>query len=285
MVRRTDGDMKERRASDAMASPIHLVAQVLRAGPDHEVDDTGGLRPRRGRSDGDVIYLGDVATTLLHGLRQAATISVEERPRFDEQRWLITVQAGSLTVSIRSRPYWGFGLVGHGYLNELSFEGDDDASDRLVFDLCAALGRSPWKLRHGAAGRRALMRLGLDEASHEEAWGDAIRRGRDGLRSDIKAVEVRHNEVVQRLHRWLDSSENDARATEMQHHLMQVEEDMANARRALSEDHAPGVERALARAEAALIQADPIHDHRSHSELDVTSVLSLHDDLDVVDLT
>jgi len=284
-VRRTDEDMKELHPPKGMASPVNLVAQVLRAGPDHEVDEAGGLRPRRGRGAGDVIYLGDVATTLLHGLRQAATITVVERPRFDEQRWVLDVRAGDLHLVVRSRPYWGFGLVGHGYLNELTFEGDADAADRLVFDLCAALGRDPWVLRHGGAGRRALMRCGLDEASHEAAWKDAVRRGRDGLRGEIRALNDRHEDVVQRLHAWLDGAEHDARATEMQHHLMQVEEDLALARRALSEDHAPGVERALARAEAALIQADPVHLQSLEADAEGTSMLSLQDDLDVVDLT
>tara|TARA_A200000159_G_scaffold148543_1_gene156363 strand:- start:420 stop:623 length:204 start_codon:yes stop_codon:yes gene_type:complete len=67
---------------------------------------------------------------------------------------------------------------------------------------------------------------------------------------------------------------------------MEADEDLEHARKALKEDHAPGVERALARAEAALIEVDPLDEVPTSGQSEgVTSVLSVEDDLDVVDLT
>lgn len=277
--------MKERTGGWSMEPVTRLFAQVARAGPDHELDGAGGLRPRRGKGAGDVIYLGDITTTLLHGLRQAATIEVLEAPRFDEQRWVLSIDAGGLRLRIESRPYWGFGLVGHGYLNELHLSGDNAAADRLIFDLCAALGRDPWTFKHKAAASRVIRRAGLDSTEHAASWTEAVRRGRNGLREDIRALERREAEVVERLHSWLDEVEDDPRATLRQRHLMEAESNLAQARMALDEDHAPGVERALARAEAALIQADPAGLAPSEVDFAPERTLSLDEDLDVVDLT
>ncbi len=88
------------------------------------------------------------------------------------------------------------------------------------------------------------------------------------------------------LHEWLDGVDDESTSTLRQHRLMEADEDIEQARKALSEDHAPGVERALARAESALIEVDPLDDSPvAHDHGAAVSVLSTDDDLDVVDLT
>ncbi|GIS27749.1 MAG: hypothetical protein CM15mP128_5080 [Methanobacteriota archaeon] len=67
-----------------------------------------------------MVYLGDVATALIHGLQEAATLTMTRPPKFDEQRWELEVKTGDMTVRIHSRPYWGFGLLTKGYLNVLN---------------------------------------------------------------------------------------------------------------------------------------------------------------------
>ena len=59
-------------------------------------------------------------------------------------------------------------------------------------------------------------------------------------------MEDRRETVAQRLHAWLDDVDDESTATLRQHRLMEADEDIEQARKALSEDHAPGVERALA---------------------------------------
>ena len=269
-----------------MPNTLRLAAQVVRAGPHHSVDAEGRLRPTRGEKGPDVVYLGDVATTLIHGLQEAATLTMTRPPKFDEQRWELEVKAGDMTVHIRSRPYWGFGLLTKGYLNVIEFSGSEALRDRAVFDLAAALGRVPWEFSWPAAADRILRSLNLDRSSHAKAWKGAVQRGRDGLRDDIRAMEERRETVAKRLHAWLDDVDDESTATLRQHRLMEADEDIEQARRALSEDHAPGVERALARAEAALIEVDPLDDSPLASDHEgAISVLTTDDDLDVVDLT
>ena len=43
---------------------------------------------------------GDVATALIHGLREAATLTMTRPPKFDEQRWELEVKTGDMTVRI-----------------------------------------------------------------------------------------------------------------------------------------------------------------------------------------
>jgi len=269
-----------------MPNTLRLAAQVVRAGPHHTVDAEGRLRPRRGEKGPGVVYLGDVATALIHGLQEAATLTLVRPPKFDEQRWELEIKAGDLTVRIHSRPYWGFGLVTKGYLNVLEFSGPEAPRDRVIFDLAAALGRLPWSFSWPAAADRILQRLEFNRSSHAKAWKNAVQRGRDGLRDDILTMEERRETVAKRLHAWLDDVVDEPTSTHRQHRLMEADEDLEHARKALKEDHAPGVERALARAEAALIEVDPLGEAPDGGHVEgITPVLTLEDDLDVVDLT
>lgn len=233
-----------------------------------------------------MVYLGDVATALIHGLQEAATLTMTQPPKFNEQRWELEIKAGDMTVRVQSRPYWGFGLLTKGYVNVIEFSGSEALRDRAVFDLAAALGRVPWEFAWPAAADRILRGIDVNRSSHAKAWKEAVQRGRDGLRQDIREMEERRETVAKRLHAWLDDVDDESTSTLRQHRLMEADEDLEHARKALSEDHAPGVERALARAEAALIEVDPLDDSPRADHPDgAVSVLSTEDDLDVVDLT
>jgi len=269
-----------------MPNSLRVAAQVVRAGPHHSVDAEGRLWPRRGGKEPGVVYLGDVATALIHGLQEAATLTMTRPPKFDEQRWELEVKTGDMTVRIQSRPYWGFGLLTKGYLNVIEFSGSEALQNRAMFDLAAALGRVPWEFAWPAAADRILRGLDHNRSSHAKAWKEAVQRGRDGLRDDIRAMEDRRETVAKRLHEWLDGVDDESTSTLRQHRLMEADEDIDQARKALNEDHAPGVERALARAESALIEVDPLDDSPlAHDHEAAISVIGTDDDLDVVDLT
>ena len=114
MKQSTGGPSTERAVLMLYAEHVALGRPSGAGGPHHSVDAEGRLRPRRGEKGPDVVYLGDVATALIHGLQEAATLTMTRPPKFDEQRWELEVKTGDMTVRIHSRPYWGFGLVTKG---------------------------------------------------------------------------------------------------------------------------------------------------------------------------
>ena len=57
---------------------------------------------------------------------------------------------------------------------------------------------------------------------------------------DIRAMEQRRETVAKRLHEWLDEVDDESTSTVRQHRLMEADEDLERARKALNEDHAPG---------------------------------------------
>ena len=50
-------------------------------------------------------------------------------------------------MTIESRAYWGFGLFSSCFLNSIHMVGPLNRRARLVFDLCASLGRNPWEAK------------------------------------------------------------------------------------------------------------------------------------------
>ena len=222
-----------------------LVAQVRQADASHKFDTVHNLlRGKHFTGPSRVVYLGDVAQACLAQLANAETPVFEEHPGYNEQRWRLSTTSGSLRVHIASLPYWAWGLMTSGYLNIITLEGPLEERARLVLDTASALGQPPWEMAHLRTAERwfNLKHPSLNLKTNERTWRSLLQSGRDRLNESIVAMQTRCDasmtEHEDDEHGW---------ATALQ-------EDLHMARRALSEDNAPGVERALARLEATLIQ-------------------------------
>ena len=229
------------------ASVSVLVAQVRQADASHKIDTAHQLlRGRHFSGPSNVVYLGDVAKALLSQLPHPETPEFTEAPGYNEQRWVLQTTSGDLKVSIVSRPYWAWGLFTTGYLNIIRLEGPVSSRARLVLDLTSSLGQSPWEMAHQRSARRWLHRHrnGISLKENERQWRNLFETGRRALKEAIEAMKLRCTAVLEH------------RGEDIDHATWQglLDEDLHMAHRALAEDNAPGVERALARLEASLIQ-------------------------------
>lgn len=230
-----------------------LVAQVRKAKASHKMDTTNRLlRSRHFQGPSTTVYLGDVAQAVLAHLAHPETPFFSAPPGYNEQRWVLETTSSELEVRIESYPYWGAGLLTSGYLNVITLTGPLQSRARLVLDVASSLGQSPWELAHVRRAQRYLDRHhpGLSLKENEQLWNDLRAVARDHLSETIQRILLRKQEI-------------EARLEDAEHHkpwLDAIAEDTDMAWKAQAEDNAPGVERALARIEAALIHLDPALD-------------------------
>jgi hypothetical protein len=226
-----------------------LFGQVRRATASHKVDlEHGLLRNRHFNGHHNVLYLGDLAAAVLAHLPHAETPVVNEVPGFNEQRWCISTRSGDLNVSIRSLPYWGWGLMTSGYLNMIHLIGPQALKHRLALDVANALGRRPWEWVRPSKADRTIRRWrpDADVKTNETAWKGMIEAGKADLAEQIH----RHQDRWRALQPRLDGDDEEAIAVE-------IDDDVHAAQSALAEGRASAVERALARVEAKLMLIDP----------------------------
>ena len=275
-----------------------LVAQVRQADASHKIDTTHQLlRGKHFTGPSRVVYLGDVSKALLAQLSQPETPVFEEAPGYNEQRWKLKTTSSSLNIKIQSTAYWGWGLLTSGYLNVITLEGPLDERARLVLDMTSSLGQSPWEMAHPNSAEKWLGRHEptLRFKHNEQVWKALQQAARSNLNEAIERMKE-HTDMV-----WSEGIDD---ADEWR---TIIDDDLHMARQALSEDNAPGVERALARMEASLIQIknDPEANYveapisvlsdgsdRISSEntkpvktVELTQALSAEDDVPFVDLT
>jgi hypothetical protein len=275
-----------------------LVAQVRQAEASHKIDTTHQLlRGKHFTGPSRVVYLGDVSKALLAQLSQPETPVFDEAPGYNEQRWKLKTTSSSLNIKIHSTAYWGWGLLTSGYLNVITLEGPLNERARLVLDMTSSLGQSPWEMAHLNSAEKWLKRHepSLSLKHNEQIW-KALRQA---ARSNLK-------EAIERMKEQIDTvwSEGIDDADEWR---SIIDDDLHMARQALAEDNAPGVERALARMEASLIQikndpeanyieapisvlsdgSDRVSGEKTKpvKTVDLTRALSAEDDVPFVDLT
>ena len=239
-------------------STLVVYAQVGQAKANHRVEnDTGFLRPKSFALPSKVVYLGDVATHALAYLENPETPHFSEPPQFNEQKWKFETQSGGLGLAISSTSYWGFGLFNSGYLNRIILKGSPQSYARLLFDLSASLGHRPWEFFHTSAARKYLAKEegGVSLESNEEAWKKAFETARAVFDEQIFMVEEQGKAVQKRMKKRPDSEHWNAKQAEMA--IEHADYDLEVARGALADGNAPGFERAVARAEAYFIEADP----------------------------
>ena len=219
-----------------------------------KIDDEGRLRHANHPGAEGRLFLGDVGDSLLRCFGAHEPPRVTEIPGFDEQRWSIVVSDFEMSVTIESRSYWGFGLFSSCYLNSIQMTGPLNRRARIAFDLCAALGRNPWEAKW--VGRFAKA-TGVSNTDERAAWEALIERGHADLVDSIDVVRSRaralENELPVLGENAPDGGGGDLALEEIG--AAYAECDVASD--ALHDRSATGVERALSRAEAHIIEADP----------------------------
>ena len=180
-----------------------LVAQVRKAEASHKMDASNYLRSRHFQGPSNVVYLGDVGQAVLSQLSQPETPSFSEAPGYNEQRWTLETTSGELSVSIRSRPYWAWGLLTSGYLNIITLRGPLEARSRLVLDVVSSLGQPPWEFAHARQAGKYLAKNTVEAStkSNEHTWKALLATGRDRLAEQIERM------VRQREERPIDESD------------------------------------------------------------------------------
>ena len=125
---------------------------------------------------------------------------------------------------------------------------------RLVFDLCASLGRNPWEAKWMG---RFVKSTNISADVEKYTWESLIERGQADLNDSIDAVRSKAHELEKELPLLAelapDGWEGDLALEEIGAALAEC--DVASD--ALHDRSAAGVERALSRAESHLIEADP----------------------------
>ena len=248
------------------------------------IDIEGRLRPA-GIKGNSTVYLGDVARAALRSLGPADPPFFESKPGYDEQRWRFSTSSGDVSMVVLSDSYWGFGLVARCFVNQIEITGPLALRARIVHDIAATLGRNPWEPSWTS---RFEKKTRATISEHRSAWEGLIHHARDEMNEEItnlseKVSALRGGEDIELI-------------------LNQAEQDLDEARAALADLNAPAVERALARANQALVEADPTTEVRSSEEAasdsriltwwdktekeeEVEASHLLDDELPVVDLT
>ena len=261
-----------------------LWAQVREGKPQMSIDIEGRLRPA-GIKGNSTVYLGDVARAALRSLGPADPPFFESKPGYDEQRWRFSTSSGDVSMIVLSDSYWGFGLVARCFVNQIEITGPLALRARIVHDIAATLGRNPWE---PAWTSRFEKKTKATIYEHRSAWEGLIRHARDEMNEEItnlseKVSALRGGEDIELI-------------------LNQAEQNLDEARAALADLNAPAVERALARANQAIVEADPTTEVRSseaaasdsrimtwwdktEKEEEVEASHLLEDELPVVDLT
>ena len=231
-----------------------LWAQVHKGEPAMVIDDDGRLRHRNWPDSHGILFLGDVCEALLRCFGAHEPPRVSKQPGFDQQRWTIVIQDGVLEVTVASRSYWGWGMFPRCFLNEIILTGPLERRSRLMFDLTAALGRNPWEASMGLFWRKAT---GASDDEHRSAWQELIAHANEHMDEEIHT----HSQRLENLHGRMDEFEQgehpgwERGASERL--LSQATEHLETARGALHDRNAAGLERALGRCEAAMVEADP----------------------------
>ena len=260
-----------------------LWAQVREGQPQMSIDIEGRLHPA-GIKGNSTVYLGDVARAALRSLGPADPPFFESKPGYDEQRWRFSTSSGDVSMVVLSDSYWGFGLVAKCFVNQIEITGPLALRARIVHDIAATLGRNPWEPSWTS---RFEKKTRATISEHRSAWEGLIHYARDEMNEEItnlseKVSALRGGEDIELI-------------------LNQAEQNLDEARAALADLNAPAVERALARANQALVEADPTTEVRSSEAAaadsriltwwdktekeEVEASHLLDDELPVVDLT
>ncbi|RZD42221.1 MAG: hypothetical protein CXT70_03160 [Methanobacteriota archaeon] len=232
-----------------------LFAQVKKANSDHKIEPESNLLRSKHFHIGKPVYLGNVAIRLLSQLSQPDTPFFVQPPSFNEQIWRFTCKSSSLSISVESISYWGFGLFNSGYLNRIEITGPIQERAKVFFDLVAALSHNPWEFRHQRHAGKVMQKESLSIEGNEKSWRYLLQLASSQMEEQI-AIMAQRAKIVEK--RVASNKDNDNSDQRMSHASLQSAlHDLEVARSAHADDNSPAVERALARVEASLISAEP----------------------------
>ena len=236
------------------ATHSHLWCQVKHGKPEMKVDDEKRLRHLNWPEGKTSLYLGDICDALLRCFGAHEPPILTSPPGFDQQTWKMVTNDSLLRIEITSRSYWGFGLFDSSFLNELVIEGPLENRARLIFDLVATLGRNPWEPTFGLMWKRAT---GTNSNGHREAWEGLIQYAREDMNEEAHKYKDKVTTLTKRLDEFEEMDYENWQRGDAENALEDASGHIDIALAALHDKNAAGFERALARAEASMIEADP----------------------------
>lgn len=231
-----------------------LYAQVKSGNPEMKIDDDNRLRHANYPKATGSLFLGDVADALLRGFGVHEPPHVVEAPGFDQQCWKIELSDSELSIVIESKAYWGFGLFASCFLNTIRMKGSLQRRARLIFDLVSALGRNPWEAKRKG---RFVKVTSISHGNHKASWEELIERGREDLSNSIQHMQAQAVALEDKLSQLVENAPAGWSIELAESKIAELRDECEIANDALHDKTATGVERALARAEMLLIEADP----------------------------
>ena len=283
------GHMREALGGDSSV----LFAQVKKATSDHKIEPESNLLRSKHFHMGKPVYLGDVAIRLLSQLSQPDTPFFIQPPSFNEQIWRFTCKSSSLSISVESISYWGFGLFNSGYLNRIEVTGPLQERAKVFFDLVATLSHNPWELSHRRRARRVMQKESISLEENEKSWRYLIQVASSNIEEEISLMAERANMVEKRM--TLNKDVKNWNQQNANASLQSALYDLDVSRAAHADDNSPAVGRALARVEASLISADPATQLETSDEMHEESQIDgqilqfgdavIDENVDIVDLS
>ncbi len=237
---------------------VVLIGQVTKAKSNHRVEkSTRLLRNDKFLGNSEIVYLGNIASAIIATLESPDTPEFLELPGYNEQKWQLKTVSGPLTVTITSDSYWGLGLLTSGYLNVIELNGPTSVVARLVFDLVSSTSWQPWRFKHDRSARKYLAKSypKVTVKSNEKTWLNLIEVCRDATNELIIVMEQAIQNVEKKI-RAIDELEGWSKS-KAEVSIASAKYDLNIAREALQDQNIPSVERAVARIEAVLIEANP----------------------------
>ncbi len=255
-VSASNGGERVSEENNQLLNPLEsvLFAQVRRGDPEMRIDEEGQLRHKNWKGTHGSLYLGDVADVLLRCFGPHEPPRVAEEPGLDQQVWTIVASNSELSVTISSRSYWGFGLFNSCFLNEIKIVGPLGLRARLVFDLAAALGRNPWEATWKGRFAKATD---TPQRQAKDDWEKLIAKGHEDIAESITEMRSNITELGGKLSLLAEDAAEGWNEDAARKSLANAVSECDIASDALHDRSATGVERALSRAEAAKIEADP----------------------------
>ena len=159
-----------------------------------------------------------------------------------------------MKVEVESSPYWGFGLLASSFLNRLLIRGPLLRRCRLILDLASALGRPPWE---PVRRKRWIKVTGMNSESHRLHWNIHMNHCREDFKTQLDKRRFRIEESRKVVGKLTDEQHPEFDRRLAAAALERANRDLDVAQKALHEDNAAAVERAFARIDTSLIEADP----------------------------
>ena len=167
---------------------------------------------------------------------------------------LIETVSSELSINIDSFPYWGFGLFSSCYLNKVELKGSLISRAKLIFDIVATLGRNPWEPKFSFFWEKVTKN---STGKHRDEWLKLLTFAKRGMEEEIEEINSRY-QIVEKNAKKAKLFPPGWNKDHSETNLKEVRKHIEIARQALHDQNAVGLKRALDRAEAKLIEADPL---------------------------